>query len=96
MAGTAATAAAAAGDVTERGPYMTPNRALMLERRLSEMEGRFNEQVAQLNRELAEVRASQVDLVRGLVQSLIDGLRSQVGKAPAPVGTTELRRREGS
>jgi uncharacterized coiled-coil protein SlyX len=58
-----------------RGPYLSANRVLELERRIAELEGRMNARIEQLDRELAQQREWSVDLIRRQVQSLIDVMR---------------------
>ena len=61
---------------TERGPYLTPNRALSLERRISESEGRLGERIAQLHQELEKERARTDRVLRGLINA-IAGLKGE-------------------
>ena len=61
----------------ERGPYLTPNRALELERRLSQLEGELNARIDRQNEEIAELRESFVGLIRDWTQASITALRGR-------------------
>ena len=73
------------GVATERGPYLTPSRALQLERAIARLEGRFLERFERIDRELAELRAHEAEAIRGRVQAELEQLRALTGqKKEAP------------
>jgi hypothetical protein len=72
---------------TERGDYLTRNRALAIEREIGELEGRLMARVDRLEAELAEQRRAQVDVLRAQATAMLETLRSMIG-ADAGAHTT--------
>jgi hypothetical protein len=66
----------------ERGPYVTGNRLLGLERELARIEGRLLARIDEQDAEIRRLRDAQTNLFRGLTGAFINVLRDQLGAAP--------------
>jgi hypothetical protein len=64
----------------ERGPYLTPNRALQLERHIAALEAKLSERIDRQDRELARLRSAQVNTLRAIAGAFMQVLRDQLGE----------------
>lgn len=63
----------------ERGPYLSTNRAIQLERRIAAVEARLLERCDQLERAIGLQRDVQVEALRAMTGGLLQALRGQLG-----------------
>lgn len=59
----------------ERGPYLTPNRALNLERKIASIEAALRERIDLLERQLAEERRARQAQLRAIALALVAGAK---------------------